>query len=64
MDLGQGRPRSPSFYALDLLRAMTGKVPDLGIIFEWQILLPLFGLAALALVPALYTRLRGRGTSP
>ena len=42
----------------------SGKVPDLGIIFEWQILLPLFGLAALALVPALYTRLRGRGTSP
>ena len=42
----------------------SGKVPDLGIIFEWQILLPLFGLAALALVPVLYTRLRGRGTSP
>jgi RecB family exonuclease len=30
MDLGQGRPRSPSFYALDVLRAMTGKVPALG----------------------------------
>jgi uncharacterized membrane protein YdjX (TVP38/TMEM64 family) len=42
----------------------SGKVPDLGIIFEWRILLPLFGLAALALVPVLYTRLRGRSTSP
>ena len=42
----------------------SGKVPDLGIIFEWQILLPLFGLTALALVPVLYTRLRGRGTLP
>jgi uncharacterized membrane protein YdjX (TVP38/TMEM64 family) len=42
----------------------SGKVPDLAIIFEWQILLPLFGLAALALVPVLYTRLRGRSSSP
>lgn len=30
MDPGQGRPRSPSFYALDVLRAMTGRVPGLG----------------------------------
>jgi ATP-dependent helicase/nuclease subunit B len=29
MDLGQGRSRSPSFYALDILRAITGKVPTL-----------------------------------
>ncbi len=29
MDLGQGRARSPSFYALDVVRAITGKVPDL-----------------------------------
>jgi uncharacterized membrane protein YdjX (TVP38/TMEM64 family) len=41
----------------------SGKMPDLAIIFEWQILLPLFGLAALALVPVLYTRLRGGSTS-
>jgi RecB family exonuclease len=30
MDLAQGRPRSPSFYALDVLRAITGRTPDLG----------------------------------
>ena len=29
MDLGQGRARSPSFYALDVLRAIHGKIPDL-----------------------------------
>ncbi|HET9215882.1 MAG TPA: PD-(D/E)XK nuclease family protein [Terriglobia bacterium] len=29
MDLGQGRSRSPSFYALDILRAITGTVPTL-----------------------------------
>jgi ATP-dependent helicase/nuclease subunit B len=29
MDLGQGRARSPSFYALDVLRAVTGKIPEL-----------------------------------
>jgi ATP-dependent helicase/nuclease subunit B len=29
MNLGQGRSRSPSFYALDILRAITGKVPNL-----------------------------------
>ena len=37
-----------------------GEMPDLGIIFEWRFLLPLLGLAALALVPVLYTHLRGR----
>ena len=37
-----------------------GEVPDLGIIFEWRILLPLLGLAVLALVPVLYTHLRAR----
>jgi RecB family exonuclease len=29
MNLGQGRARNPSFYALDVLRAVTGKVPSL-----------------------------------
>jgi uncharacterized membrane protein YdjX (TVP38/TMEM64 family) len=37
-----------------------GESPDLGIIFEWRFLLPLLGLALLALAPVLYTRLRGR----
>lgn len=37
-----------------------GEVPDLGIIFEWRILLPLLGLAALALLPVLYARLHRR----
>ena len=41
-----------------------GEMPNLGIIFEWHILLPLLGLAALALVPVLYTRLRRRKTQP
>lgn len=36
-----------------------GERPDLGVVFEWPILLPLLGLAALSLVPVLYTRLRG-----
>ncbi|MCA0250086.1 MAG: TVP38/TMEM64 family protein [Proteobacteria bacterium] len=35
-----------------------GERPDLGIIFEWRILLPLLGLAALSLVPVVYTHLR------
>lgn len=35
-----------------------GEMPDFGIVFEARILLPLLGLAALALVPAIYTRLR------
>jgi len=29
MDLGQGRARGPSFYALDVLRAITGDIPEL-----------------------------------
>jgi len=32
MDLGQGRARSPSFYALDVLRATSGKIPELRVI--------------------------------
>ena len=40
-----------------------GEAPNLSIIFEWRILLPLLGLAALALVPVLYTHLR-RGKAP
>lgn len=35
-----------------------GEQPDLGIIFEWHILLPLLGLAALALLPVVVARLR------
>jgi uncharacterized membrane protein YdjX (TVP38/TMEM64 family) len=35
-----------------------GEAPDLAVIFEWRVLLPLLGLAVLALVPVLYTRLR------
>lgn len=35
-----------------------GEQPNLGIIFEWHILLPLLGLAVLALLPAVFTRLR------
>ncbi|HYX04917.1 MAG TPA: TVP38/TMEM64 family protein [Reyranella sp.] len=41
-----------------------GEPPDPGIVFEWRILLPLLGLGVLALLPVLYTRLRGRRTSP
>jgi uncharacterized membrane protein YdjX (TVP38/TMEM64 family) len=41
-----------------------GEAPNLGIIFEWRILLPLLGLAVLALAPVLYSRLRGGRTSP
>jgi ATP-dependent helicase/DNAse subunit B len=29
MDLGQGRARGPSFYALDVFRAITGQIPEL-----------------------------------
>ena len=28
MELGEARPRVPSFYALDVERAVTGRVPD------------------------------------
>jgi uncharacterized membrane protein YdjX (TVP38/TMEM64 family) len=41
-----------------------GEAPDLGVIFEWRILLPLLGLAALALIPVVYARLRAGRTSP
>lgn len=37
-----------------------GETPDLGIIFEPQILLPLLGLAALALLPILLKAFRGK----
>lgn len=37
-----------------------GEPPNFAIIFEWRFLLPLLGLAVLALVPVLYTYLRGR----
>ena len=40
-----------------------GEAPDLGIIFEWRILLPLLGLALLALAPVLYAHLRGKTSS-
>jgi uncharacterized membrane protein YdjX (TVP38/TMEM64 family) len=37
-----------------------GETPDLGIIFEPQILLPLLGLSALALLPVVIKAVRGR----
>jgi uncharacterized membrane protein YdjX (TVP38/TMEM64 family) len=37
-----------------------GEEPDLGLVLEPRVLLPLLGLAALALVPALYKRWRQR----
>ena len=37
-----------------------GERPNLGIIFEGHILLPLLGLAVLSLVPVVYSRWRGR----
>lgn len=37
-----------------------GGVPDLGIIFRPAVLLPILGLAALALVPVLYRQWRGK----
>jgi len=36
-----------------------GGVPDLGIIFEPEVLLPILGLAALSLIPVFYKRLKG-----
>lgn len=41
-----------------------GEVPDLGVIFEWHILLPLLGLSLLALIPVVYSRVRAGPTSP
>ncbi len=37
-----------------------GEVPDLGVVFQPRILLPLLGLAVLSLVPVVYTRLKDR----
>jgi hypothetical protein len=39
------------------IRAHGGR-PDLGIIFSPEILLPILGIAALSLVPAIYKRFR------
>jgi hypothetical protein len=38
-----------------------GETPDLGVIFEPEILLPLLGLCALAALPILLKAIRGRG---
>lgn len=40
-----------------------GEPPNLGIIFEWRILLPLLGLAALSLLPVVYAHLRKPDTT-
>ena len=37
----------------------SGEVPDLGVIFEWHVLGPLLGLAALAALPAILKAVRG-----
>lgn len=37
-----------------------GGEPDLGIIFRWEILLPILGLALLSLIPVLYKRLSAK----
>lgn len=37
-----------------------GQTPNLGIIFDAEILLPLIGLSVLALIPAIYRMVRGR----
>ncbi len=39
-----------------------GDTPNLGIIFEWQILLPILGLSALALLPVALKKFRQQGT--
>ena len=41
-----------------------GETPDLGIIFEPQILLPLLGLSALAALPLVLKLFRGKGGKP
>jgi len=38
-----------------------GKTPDLGIIFSPDILIPIIGLAALAMVPVLYKKIKNKG---
>jgi len=40
-----------------------GDTPDLGIIFEPQILVPIIGLAVLSLIPVVYKRYKGRGAN-
>jgi len=40
-----------------------GKTPDLGIIFSPEIITPIIGLAALAMVPVLYKKFKNRGQS-
>lgn len=40
-----------------------GKTPDLGVIFSPQILTPIIGLAALAMIPVLYKKMKNRGTA-
>lgn len=37
-----------------------GKTPDFGIIFEWEILLPIIGLALLALIPVVHQKISAR----
>lgn len=39
-----------------------GGTPDLGIIFEPEVLLPILGLAALSLIPVFYKRFKGAGS--
>jgi uncharacterized membrane protein YdjX (TVP38/TMEM64 family) len=41
-----------------------GKSPDLDVLFAPGVLLPLIGLAAMALLPVLYMRWRGQGGEP
>jgi len=40
-----------------------GKTPDLGIIFSPEILTPIIGLAALALIPVLYKKFKNRSST-
>jgi uncharacterized membrane protein YdjX (TVP38/TMEM64 family) len=42
----------------------SGQRPDLGIIFQPRVLVPLVGLALLALLPVVHKRLSGRGRRP
>lgn len=37
-----------------------GGTPDLGMIFNWEILLPIIGLALLALIPVIYKKVKAR----
>lgn len=42
----------------------SGQLPGPGLLLQWPILLPLLGLAALALAPVVYGHLRGGRTAP